>query len=479
MEFGIDFGTTNSACVAIQEGRKTAVRYTDGYGNPFPSLVIIDRSTGKVYCGRDAWRNREKFSDTCEVIPSIKTHLGTDKIWRIKGKEWTPEMVAAEVFLGLKNRVSRKGVTDELKSAVVAIPVGFSAKKRAALRNAARMAGIQIKSFVSEPTAALFRHYEEVGFHSKIGVFDWGGGTLDVAVIENRKGRIRELATDSLNLGGDNIDRKLAEWTHDRIVETKGSKVSFEQMPAGDRDKLLASCEQAKRDLTYDEQTEVRIWKYGELGEVNIVVDIDKFSKLITPEIDLAINFFERTLDNARISIEELGCILMVGGSVNLRPFSERIGQRWGGKAFYPSESDWSVAHGAASLSVNPGQYYLAQDVGVLMSDGSFFPLVHENDVVQFGNPISFNFALVEDSSTANFIFSEGNGQRVGSLNVPTFGFFREKIELKTNITEDLILRVVARSQSRSEKTQIEWEYTNLKFNYQLPVTNLEVTSHD
>ncbi len=478
MDFGIDFGTTNSACVGIQQ-QKRAVKYTDGYGNPFPSLVIIDRITGKVYCGREAWRNREKYSDSCEVIPSIKTYLGTNKTWKIKGKEWTPEMVAAEVFLGLKKQVVKKGATARLEEAVVAVPVGFPASKRVALRKAAMRAGIKIKSFVSEPTAALFCHYEEIGFHSTIGVIDWGGGTLDIAIVENRKGRVRELATGGLNLGGDHIDRKLAEWAHERIISEKKARISFEEMPPAARDKLIASCEQAKKDLTYDDQVEISIGKYGELGTVRVVLDIDTFSSLIASDVERAIECFEQTLSRAKLSIEELGCILMVGGSVNLRPFSERASQKWHGKVFYPLESDWSVALGAASLSSNPGQYHLAQTIGVTMSDGSLFPLVKEGDPVVPGKSTTFTFALVEDSPTANFIFSDGNGTHLGYMNVPAFGFFREKIEVTAAIDSNLILEVVARSQKRSTGTTQRWNYDKLRFNYQLPATDLEVTADE
>ncbi|MGB9804131.1 Hsp70 family protein, partial [Desulfofundulus sp.] len=168
MDFGIDFGTTNSACVGIEDGSRE-IRFTDGYGNPFPSLVIIDRATGRVYCGREAWRRREELRESCEVITSVKTLLDSGTIWNIAGRTWTPEMVAAQVFLALKDRVRKRTGEDLLKEALVAIPVGFPAGKRVALREAARLAGIEIKSFISEPTAALFCHYKEVGHYTRIG----------------------------------------------------------------------------------------------------------------------------------------------------------------------------------------------------------------------------------------------------------------------------------------------------------------------
>lgn len=477
MDFGIDFGTTNSACVGIIQKRR-AVKFSDDFGFPFPSLIMIDQTSGKVYSGRKAWRNREEYSQSCEVIPSIKSHLGTDKTWTIAGRVWTPEMVAAEILLGLKEQVVKKRGGDNIIEAVIAIPVGFSPQKRVALRKAAILAGIKIKSFVSEPTAALFCHYEQVGHHSKIAVFDWGGGTLDIAIVENRHGKIKELATGGLSLGGDDIDMKLALWAHNEIIVKKGAKVSFDQMLPSDRDKLIASCEQAKRELSIDDRTEIRIWKYGELGEVSVSVDIDTFVKLIQYDVQKAIGCFDDCLKQARIGLEEVECILMVGGSVNLRPFSEKVSKLWRGKPIYPSDSDWSVAMGAANLSLQPGQYVSAQTIGVTMSDGSPYPLINEGETISFGDEFQTTFAVVEDTPTANFIFSDLNGKSLGYLNVPSFGFFKEKIDLNCHVDSDLIFNVDAKSQRRSDSSSRTWAYTGLRLNYQLPV-ELKVTGDD
>ncbi len=475
MHFGIDFGTTNSACVGIEDGRRL-IKFTDGYGNPFPSIVIIDRATGQVYCGREAWRRREELRGSCEIITSVKTLLDSGRVWNIAGRVWTPEMVAAQVLAALKRRVSeRLGEQDALREAVVAVPVGFPAGKRAALRKAAHHAGIEIKSFVSEPTAALFCHYEEVGHCVRVGVFDWGGGTLDVSVIENRNGRVKEIATAGLDKAGDHIDRLLAEWMHNRIMSEAGRKVSFDQMAPEARDKMLAACEQAKKDLTWDDLVEIQIVNYGDVRFVHEDVEFGKFSQLIGPVVDQAVQCFEDCVRRAGMSIDQLDCILMVGGSVNLRPLSERIARSWRGKEFYPPESEWSVAHGAASLSVSPGVHTLAQTLGVVMSDGTLYPLLREGEPAVAGERASAVFALVEDDPAASLVFADGSGGTLGYLNVPSFGFFREKIEVCAEIDRDLILHIQARSMNRSARTTREWVYNGLRVNYQLPVTRLEV----
>lgn len=473
MDFGIDFGTTNSACVAIEDGRRI-IKFTDR-GRPFPSLVIIDRATGRVYCGREAWNRREELRESCEVISSVKSFLASDIVWSIAGRTWTPEMVASRIFQALKDIVKKRIGSDELKEAVVAVPVGYSAGKRTALRKAARDAGIKIKSFVSEPTAALFRHYEEIGHYTRIGVFDWGGGTLDVSIIENRNGRVKELATGGLNIGGDYIDHLMAEHIHNQIVRNKQQKISFEQMSPAARDKMLTLCEQAKRDLTWDDMAEIRIQNYGPLGDVCWTISLESFSKLIMPVVEKAIECFEGCVRQAGMSLTQLGCILMVGGSVNLRPFSKRVALMWEGKEFYPQDSDWSVACGAASLSAHPDGHRLAQTVGLVMADGSLYPLLMEGEPAITNKPIVATFALVEDEPAANLIFADGRGNMFGYLNVPAFGFFREKIDVQAQIDRDLILHIQARSMNRSSRTTRNWHYDSLMMEYQLPINMLEV----
>ena len=475
MDFGIDFGTTNSACVGV-EGKKRVNMFTDGHGNPFPSLVIIDRITGLVYCGRDAWRRREELRESCEVIASVKPLLDTGKAWNIAGRAWTPEDVAAQIFLALKDRVRKKTGEDLLKEAVVAIPVGFPAGKRASLRKAAALAGIDIKTFVSEPTAALFCHYEETGHYTRIGVFDWGGGTLDVSVIENKSGRIKELATAGLNLAGDHIDRRLAEWMHAEIIRKTNQKISFDEMPAAARDKMLAACEQAKRDLTWDERAEIQMVDYGEVEYVYESIDYETFSELVSPFIDRAVRCFEDCIRQAATSITDLDCILMVGGSANLKPLTEKIADSWKGKEFYPADSDWSVARGAAGLSMSPGKHLLAQNVGVIMSDGTLYPLLQEGMPVEEQKFTSATFAMVEDDPTASLIFSDGENRILGHLSVPAFGFFKEKIQVDARIDRNLVLKIQARSLNRSTRTLREWQYSALRVDYLLPVTQLEVT---
>lgn len=474
--FGIDFGTTNSATVSIIEGKRVS-HYGDEHGNPFPSLIVIDSYTGETYCGRTAWERRRQLSQSCEVISSVKSYLGTDKVWTIAGQNWTPEMVTAQVFKGLKKQVEEKSDFKlKLEEAVISVPVGFSPRKRQALRKAANMAGIEVNSFISESTAAFFKYYQSLKKYSKLAIFDWGGGTLDISIIENKKGKIDELAVNGLQLGGDDIDLKLAKWMHAKIMEEKDLNIPFDEMPEKSKDIMFVKAEIAKRNLSESDSVSIAINKYGDIEFARAHIDIDNFSELIEPEVNKALVTLEEAVKKANLSFNEIECILMVGGSSNLRPLLEMVEERWGDHNIeFPQGAEWNIAEGAAMLSLKPGCFKLNQDIGVMLSDGSFFPIMKKDSIVPF-NQNDFNFSIVEDTRDARFIFSDNEFSRnqnsiniLGYLSVPTYGFFKEQLKLTADINDDLVFHAEVKSSRKPEQYKKVWEYTGLKFYYELP----------
>jgi molecular chaperone DnaK len=472
-EFGIDFGTTNSACIGILDNRRV-VKYTDGEEEPFPSIVIIDKVTGEVISGREARNQREELSESCEIFTSIKSLLGTNNRWNIAGKTWTPEMIAAQIFIGLKEQVASKH-NSSFDEAVVAVPVGFSSEKRKALRKAAKIAGIEIKTLISESTAAAFHSYEKIKSDTLFVVFDWGGGTLDISVLENDYGTIKEIATGNEFLGGDDIDLKLAKYVHNKLEKSNPKYVSFNDMAARHRDLMKAKCEAAKKEFSYMDVVNIRLNKYGDYGPVNINVNYQEFYRLIKPEIKKALKCMDDTLSKVQMNLDNMGSVLLVGGSVNLRPFIEEIESNWTCFKIYPEDSDWSVSHGAAQLAIQDGEYILADSIGVTLSNGNFYPIANAGTPLNQLN-LTSTFAIVEDTDTANFIFTDSYRNILGYLHVPTFGFFKEQIDIHLSVDDNLVFNFVARSQKRSEKYSVEWNYTSSKLVYQLPVPAFEVT---
>ena len=472
-KFGIDFGTTNSATVGFSvlgnESRRS--QYGDNEGRPNPSVVAVDRKTGEVLTGREAWNKKVELSDTCEYVSSIKSILATGWKKTIAGRTWTSVDMAAEVFKGLKKRVLEAG-GQELNEAVVAIPVGFSSEKREEVRKAAQIAGIDVTGFISEPTAAFYANYSELQACTNVAVFDWGGGTLDVSVLKNANGKLYELATAGVSVAGDDIDQKLAERIHARIARKKDIHKSFDDMPHAAQDLLLVRAERAKRTLSDSDDVTVSMVAYGDFGPCRETIDYDWFSEVITPEVDMAMNCLAKAIDESGVGLANIDRIVMVGGSSNLRPLIDRMHEKYGDVLFYPEETMWNVSVGAAMLALNPGAYHSNQSIGLVMSDGSYFELLAAGtDLTDWEK--TFTFGLTDMSQEARFVFGGSvdineSELKYRSLSVPAYKFLQEKIKLTATVDEDLIFRVMAGSNMRPDSFGRIWEYPNLKCYYEL-----------
>ena len=473
--FGIDFGTTSCATVGytVMNGEPESFFYGDNEGRPVPSVVAINKKNGEVYIGREAWEKRKELSETCEYISSVKTLLDSEFKKYIAGKTWTPVMIAAELFKNLKHNVCER-TGSELKSATVAIPVGFSAVKRQKLREAAKLADINITSFVSEPTAAFFANYNELKSDSVVTVFDWGGGTLDVAVLRNEKGKISELATGGMNVAGDDIDHKLARRLHAKIARKQEKDIAFEDMSATAQDAMLVRAERAKIALSDANTATVSINNYGDLGICREIIDYDWFEDIIAPEVNQAIACLENTIREAEIGIANVDRILLVGGSSNLRPLLDKLDKKYGEKIFMPDEEpEWNVGQGAALLALNPGMYCSIQSVGIVLSDGSKFELLKPDTPVK-GWKRKCRLGIVDTSSEARFVFCgsmdiDEDSEKYRTLEIPAYRFLEEQIETEALVDGDMIFKVIAGSTMRSKEYRRIWEYTRLKVYYKLP----------
>ena len=471
--FGIDFGTTNSATVGFavlgNESRRT--QYGDDEGRPNPSVVAIDRKTGAVLTGREAWNKKVELSESCVYVSSIKSILATGWKKTVAGKTWTSVDIAAEVFKGLKRKVLETG-GQNMEEAVIAIPVGFSSAKREEVRKAAEQAGIYVTGFISEPTAAFYANYSELQACSNVAVFDWGGGTLDVSVLKNENGKLYELATAGISVAGDDIDQKLARRIHARLARKKNIRRSFDDMPHSAQDLLLVRSERAKRTLSDSDDVTVSMVAYGDFGPCRETIDYDWFSEVITPEVDMAVNCLAKVIEESGVGLANIDRIVMVGGSSNLRPLIDRMRDIYGDALYFPEETMWNVSVGAAMLALHPGAYHSNQSIGLVMSDGSYFELLPSgSDLTDWEKKCSFG--LTDMSQEARFVFSgsvdiDESQLKYRSLNVPAYKFLQEKIRLTATVDEDLIFRVTAGSNMRPESFGRIWEYPNLKCYYEL-----------
>ena len=472
--FGIDFGTTSCATVGfvVMDNKSEVISYGDDEGRPIPSAVAIEKNTGIVFTGREAWEKKMELSESCEYITSIKSILDSDWKKLIAGKQWTPEDVACEVFKALKKNIKERtgGILDK---AVVAIPIGFSAAKREKLREAAMMADIKIKSFISEPTAAFFANYKELKSSKNVAIFDWGGGTLDVSILQNSEGKIFELATTGMSVAGDDLDKRIAERIHAKISRKKKIAIVFEDMPASAQDLLLVKSERAKRALGDDDTATISINNYGAYGAFRETIDYEWFADIINPEIELAISCLEEAIHESGVGLGNIDRIVMVGGSSNLSPLLEKMDVKFGDKLFFPEETMWNVGYGAAQLSMNPGGYYANQSIGIVLSDGGDFELLKPHTLLSNWHD-DFNFGLVDTSKEARFVFCGSpdinkSTEKYKSISVPAYRFLQEKILLHVEVDHDLIFKAMAKSNMHAKEYSRFWDYAKLKCYYKLP----------
>jgi molecular chaperone DnaK len=477
--FGIDFGTTN--CATIELFNNQVLKYSEDAGKPFPSLVAVDRLTGEVVArGLEVKENRNTLLKTCEIISSPKSFLGTDHIWPIANRDWTPKDIAREIFKGLKDLVSQRQT--DMDEAVVAIPVGFAPDKRRALREAAEEAGIKIKSFISEPTAAIFKNYDQVRRWRKCVVLDWGGGTLDISVVEMNGESVKEIDAVGIPLGGDNLDRKIAEWVYNGHIKKNGGAKSFHELDSKSMDDLLVRCEEAKCSLGEDQEYSLFIPNFTEGEHLRTEITRRQLFDLLKDDYRTVLYELHKVVSaKARMSFGEIGCILMVGGSSKLVGLQEIIQKNTKGCLVIPpsSSADWDVAHGASFLSSTPGNYIITDNIGVELSDGSFFPLVKSGEAPSMCNG-TLNFGVVEDVEMACFKFIKSESQRpdsamsksarkIGTLLAPCNGFVNESIRLSYSIDDNLFLNITAKSNFKNEEKYRHWEYGELLFSYELP----------
>jgi len=476
--FGIDFGTTNSAAFSYTGADVNSIlpiHYGDEEGRPFPSVVAIDKSNGEIITGRLAKEQHNSVLESHVYFDSIKSIIDSSETWEIAGEKWSAEDITGQILLALKNRVE-KDTDNILDEAVLAVPVGYSPEKKRHLRNAAAKAGIRVKMFVSEPTAAFCSNYSELKECKNVAVFDWGGGTLDVVVLQIEDNEINELAADGMSFAGNDIDLNLAKKMHTRFMRKKGISISFDDLDPITKDQLLTKCEKAKCDFEDEDIVAISINKYGEYGSVRDSIEYDFFSLLIENDIDRAINCLNRAIDKAGLNSANIDRILCVGGSSKLRPLGERLEKEFGEELIlYPDKVMWDIAKGAAIISTTESGYSLGKPIGLQLSDGSFMPLVNRGQRLPCKESSKL-FSIVDHNPVgdqeARFIFTDSDEESTRELYetlvLPLRGFMDECIYLKYYIDQDNVFHAKVGSSREAEQRDKCWYYDNLKISFKV-----------
>ena len=353
---GIDLGTTNS-CVAVMEGgQPTVIANTEG-ARTTPSVVAFTK-TGERLVGDAA--KRQAVTNAEKTISSIKRDMGTDRGRTIDGKKYSPQQISAMILQKLK--ADAEGYLGEkVTEAVITVPAYFNDAQRQATKDAGKIAGLDVKRIINEPTAAALAYGLDNEKEQTIMVYDLGGGTFDVSIIEIGDGIIEVRATAGDNrLGGDDFDQKITDYILDEFKKQQGIDLSNDTMAL---QRIKEASEKAKKELSTATTTDINLPYLTATAEgpkhFEMTLTRAKFDELTHELVERTAGPVKRALDDAGIKASELSKVLLVGGSTRIPAVQDKVKQLTGHEPSKSLNPDECVALGA---SIQGGK--LAGDAG-------------------------------------------------------------------------------------------------------------------
>ncbi len=353
---GIDLGTTNS-CVAVMEGGKPVVIANTEGARTTPSVVAFTK-TGERLVGEPA--KRQAVTNAEKTISSIKRHMGTDYKVAIDDKKFSPQEISAMILQKLKTDAENY-LGEKVTEAVITVPAYFNDAERQATKDAGKIAGLDVKRIINEPTAAALAYGLDNENEQKIMVYDLGGGTFDVSIIEIGDGVIEVLATAGDNrLGGDDFDQKITEYMLADFKQKEGVDLSGDKMAL---QRLKEAAEKAKKELSSSTTTNINLPFITATAEGPKHFDMNltraKFDELTHDLVERTAEPVNRALKDAGLTSGELSKVLLVGGSTRIPAVQDKVKQLTGHEPSKTLNPDECVAIGA---SIQGGK--LAGDAG-------------------------------------------------------------------------------------------------------------------
>lgn len=341
---GIDLGTTNS-CVAVMEGGKPAV-ITNAEGNRTTPSVVAFARNGERLVG-DAAR-RQAAVNTQRTITSIKRHMGTDYHVRIDKKRYLPQEISAFILMKMK-KDAESYLGQPVTDAVITVPAYFNDAQRQATKDAGRIAGLNVQRIINEPTAAALAYGLDHGSPQKILVYDLGGGTFDVSIIEIGDNLIEVLATSGDNhLGGDDFDQRIVDWIAGEFKRRTRYDI-FKDLTALQR--VREEAENAKKALSSASVVTINIpfIAMGKAGPLHLEMELTRnhFNELIYDLVDRTAAPVQQALQDAGIQASDLGMVLLVGGSTRIPAVQDKVRRLSGKEPSKGLNPDECVALGA------------------------------------------------------------------------------------------------------------------------------------
>src|SRR5512133_1484327 len=386
---GIDLGTTNSVVAVLEGGERTVIANAEG-ARTTPSVVAFAKS-GEVLVGEVA--KRQAVTNIDRTIRSVKRHMGTDWKTKVDDKDFTAQQISAFVLQKLK-RDAEAYLGEPVTDAVITVPAYFSDAQRQATKEAGEIAGLNVSRIVNEPTAAALAYGLDKGEDQTILVFDLGGGTFDVSLLEIGEGVVEVRATSGDNhLGGDDWDQRIVDWLVDKFKGTSGIDLTKDKMAM---QRLREAAEKAKIELSSSQSTSINL--------PYITVDADKnplfldeqltraeFQRITQDLLDRTRNPFKSVIADTGISVSDIDHVILVGGSTRMPAVTDLVKELTGGKE--PNKGvnpDEVVAVGASlQAGVLKGEVkdVLLLDVtplslGIETQHGRFTKLIERNTAI-------------------------------------------------------------------------------------------------
>ena len=471
---GIDLGTTNS-CVAVMEGGKPVVVANAEGARTTPSVVAFTK-TGERLVGEPA--KRQAVTNAEKTISSIKRHMGTDYRATIDDKKYTPQEISAMILQKLKSDAENYLGGEKVTEAVITVPAYFNDAQRQATKDAGKIAGLDVKRIINEPTAAALAYGLDNEGEQKIMVYDLGGGTFDVSIIEIGDGVIEVLSTSGDNkLGGDDFDNKVCDYMVSEFKKAEGVDLSTDKMAM---QRLKEAAEKAKKELSSATTTNINLPFITATAEGPKHFDMNltraKFDELTADLVERTATPVQNALKDAGITASELGKVLLVGGSTRIPAVQDKVKQLTGHEPNKSLNPDECVALGA---SIQGGK--LAGDSGagdILLLDvtplslaietmgGVATKLIERNTTIPTKK--SQIFSTAADNQTAVDI-NVVQGERQFARDNKSLGQFRldgippamrgvPQIEVTFDIDANGILKVSAKDKATGKEQAIRIE---------------------
>ncbi len=343
---GIDLGTTNSVVAVLEGGEPTVIANAEG-ARTTPSVVAFAKS-GEVLVGEVA--KRQAVTNVDRTIRSVKRHMGTDWHQKVDDKDFTPQQISAFVLQKLK-RDAEAYLGEPVTDAVITVPAYFSDAQRQATKEAGEIAGLNVSRIVNEPTAAALAYGLDKGDDQTILVFDLGGGTFDVSLLEIGEGVVEVKATSGDNhLGGDDWDNRVVEWMVKKFKDNNGVDLAADKIA---KQRLQEAAEKAKIELSSSSETTIHLpyITHGESGPLHFEEKLTRseFQKMTSDLLDRTKKPFESVLKDGGVAVAKIDHVVMVGGSTRMPAVTDAVKQMLSGKE--PNKGvnpDEVVAVGAA-----------------------------------------------------------------------------------------------------------------------------------